>query len=85
MGLQLQSFPDPYPFGYHKAFAGASEGRTLGFTNARNAVYKLQYTFAHSAPQLEPVMTGDLAVPDASQNLADGKNWGIGRMTIKTD
>ncbi len=52
---EAQSFPDPYPSRNHKAYTGASEVRSLGFTEPwdgvvyrRDAVYKLQYTFTHS-------------------------------------
>jgi len=91
-GLPMQSFPDPYPFGYHKAYTGAWEVHTLGFTGVldgrqyrRDAAYKLRYTFAHSESDLEVVITGDTVIRDAVHNLTDGANWGIGSFVVNTD
>jgi len=91
-GVPLQSYPDAYPFGYHKGFCGAAEYRTLGFvedwsgvTYRRDAVYKLNLTFAHSGSTVEIVLSG-LTVPQPGvTKLDDDERWGIANMQVKTD
>lgn len=88
----IQSFPDPYPGPGHKAYTGAAEVRTLGFTEPwsghlyhRDAVYKLEYTFADSDSDLEIVLTGENVVQAGIDRLEDDEHWGIGGLTVKTD
>ena len=86
--LHLQSFPDPFPFGFHRAYEGASETKTLGFFEnnfPRDAVYKLNFTFADSSPDFELVLTGLNVVQSYVNRLCDDENWGIAGLTVKTD
>ncbi|RYG33530.1 hypothetical protein EON81_17945, partial [bacterium] len=91
-GLPMQSFPDPYPFGFHVAYNGAAETRSLGFKETwtqrayeRNGVYKLRFTFAHQGPDFELVLSG-LTIAQASvQTLDRDETWGIGGLVVKTD
>ena len=91
-GLPAQSFPDPYPFGFHKGYTGAAEAHSLGFAEAwdnriykRDAVYRLQYTFAHVWSDLRLVLTGQTAPEGTVQKLQDDEQWGIGAVVVKTD
>ncbi|RYG48749.1 hypothetical protein EON79_03525 [bacterium] len=90
-GLPMQSFPDPYPLGFHKAYAGALEVRNLGHTQIwqgreyrRDAVYKLVFTFAHTLPDLD-LLLDSLSVAEGEGTLADSESWGIGGVVVKTD
>lgn len=90
-GLPMQSFPDPYPFGFHTGYTGASEVRTLGYaqnwegrTYRRDGVYHLSFTFAHRGPSLKVVFSG-LTVTEGEGSLADSEEWGLGRMVVRTD
>ena len=50
-----QAYPDPYPGGDHPARTGAVENNTLGYRHIDDlldAVYRLNFTFAHSAGSL---------------------------------
>ena len=89
--VPMQSFPDTYPFGFHKGYTGAASVRSLGFTESwdgrpykRDAVYDLRYTFAHSGSGLQIVITGH-TVPEIIRALEDDERWGIGRIVVKTD
>ncbi|GEM_PF-3068751 len=90
--LELQSFPVFYPAGRHKAYSGAAESRTLGFTETwngdalrRDAVYRIRATFAHVGAKLEIVLTG-LTVPQGdARTLLEDERWGIGNLVVRTD
>ncbi|MGV3618685.1 MAG: ankyrin repeat domain-containing protein [Fimbriimonas sp.] len=91
LGLPMQSFPAPYPLGFHRSFTGASEVRSLGYeqlwngqTFRRDAVYKLVFTFAHASPELELVLSS-LSVTEGEGSLEESERWGIGRVVVKTD
>jgi hypothetical protein len=91
-GLKLQSFPDAFGFGDHEGCTGASELRTLGFTEPwngkvynRDAVYKLKYTFEHSDADLTVTFIGNTVPQPNIRNLTADENWGIGGMTVKVD
>jgi hypothetical protein len=85
--LPLQSFPDPYPSGFHKAYTGAAEVRTLGYVQnyPRDAVYKLTFTFAHDGSALDLRLSGlTVPQPQATQMLQD-ETWGIRSLAVRTD
>lgn len=91
-GLPIQSFPDPYPFGFHKGYTGATEVRTLGFVEPwdghdfhRDAVYDLAYTFAHTGSELQIVITGLTKPQGGTRSLTDDEHWGIGGVSIGAD
>jgi hypothetical protein len=87
-----QSYPDPYGVGRHLGHTGAAEVNSLGFTDVwanqvhhRDAVYKLKYTFAHTAGNLQVSITGENVVVGSARFLTDDENWGIGSILVKTD
>jgi hypothetical protein len=89
-GLKLQSFPEPYDFGHHEGYSGAAEVRTLGFVEPwmgkpyyRDAVYKLTFTFDHSASELVISFVGNTVPQNGIQNLTADENWGIRRIQVK--
>ena len=90
--LKLQSFPDPYMKGFHVGYTGASSAKSLGFTdvwdgitNHRDAVYKLEYSFAHSGPVVQLTFNGLTVSEGNITTLTGDENWGIGNLVITTD
>jgi len=85
--VPMQSFPDSYPFGFHKGYTGAARVRSLAFVQRypRDAVYPIQYTFAHDGADLEIVVSGLTVPQDDVKELSEDETWGIGGLTISTD
>ena len=90
--LKLQSFPDPYMMGFHPGYTGAFSAKSLGFTdvwdgitNHRDAVYKLDYTFAHTGPSVQLTFNGLTVSEGGITTLTGDENWGIGNLIISTD
>jgi len=88
----LQSYPDPFAFGFHKGFARAAETRTLGFSEVwsgktyhRDAVYKLSYTFEHDLSSLNLVFSGMTVPQYAGMGLLDEERWGLGSVKVYSD
>ncbi|MES1147288.1 MAG: hypothetical protein ABUL49_00905, partial [bacterium] len=89
---QIQSFPQPFGMGFNEGYTGAAETRTLGFVEPwagedfhRDATYRLNYTFEHTGPTLELVITGQTVRQDGINTLWGDELWGLGSMTVKTD
>lgn len=84
--LPMQSFPDPYPFGFHKAYTGAVEVKSLGYVERfpRSAVYRLHYVFKHTDPELGIVFTGLTVPQDYVKGLEGDEMWGIGGLRVST-
>ncbi|UCD57634.1 MAG: hypothetical protein JSV16_00560, partial [Candidatus Hydrogenedentota bacterium] len=74
-----QTYPGAYPGGSYPARAGAAEINTLGY--GRDSVYKVNFSFVHSASTLvlEFSAHGTQPIPDES--------WGLDnvRVTVATD
>lgn len=90
-GLPMQSFPDPYPLGFHPGYTGAAEVRTLlyerpwnGRDYRRDGVYELGYTFSHVGKTLQIDLAG-LTHAEGEGSLAESEMWGLGRLIVKTD
>lgn len=74
-----QAFPGNYPGGSYLFQTGASEIDTLGYLfwdTKADAVYELQYTFAHSASDLTLQFSGI-----GLKSLAD-ESWGIDNVAV---
>jgi len=74
-----QAYPDTYPGGNFPARTGATENNTLGyigFGRTMDSVYRLSFTFSHSASSL-----GLNFSASGLQHLAD-ENWGIDNIVI---
>ena len=90
--LPFQSFPDPYPFAFHKGYNKATRIRSLGFKeewdgrlNPRDAVYNLDLTFAHSADSIHVIFNGLTVSENGISNLTKDENWGIRSLVMSTD
>jgi streptogramin lyase len=76
-----QAYPDLYPDGKHPARTGASENNTLGFSFANlgvmDAVYRLGYTFPHSANELVLNFAASGLTPDLAN-----ESWGLDNVRV---
>lgn len=77
-----QAYPDNYPGGIHPPLTGADEIDTLGYPalcEANDAVYHLEFTFAHTDGSFQLVFTGSHL-----QELND-ESWGIDDFSVSLD
>ena len=85
-----QACPDGYPGGNHLAHTGAKEFNTLGFSvpgiDIMDAVYHLQYTFAHTANFLKFVVEGMLdgtgGIGPQAMVGDGGATWGLDNFQV---
>lgn len=79
--LAGQAYPDGYPGGQHPAFTGAREINSLGFTvpgfGAMDSVYRLQFSFAHTASFLKLVLQAKMGAA-----VGPGAAWGLDNVQI---
>jgi hypothetical protein len=83
----LQSYPDEYPWGKHKAWTGAAERNVLGFPahgaptttpNLTDAVYPTEMLFPHTGRSLVLDFAGIYNDPPQER-----QSWGIGSLQIE--
>jgi len=77
-----QTFPDDYPGPQHASRTGAAEVEQLGYKfpdnpDARDAVYRLSFTFPHTAADVTVVFAGS-----GLQALAD-ESWGLDNVRVE--
>ena len=77
-----QAYPDDYPGGDYLPYTGAAEIKTLGYTEipapAPDSVYRLSYTFAHTASILGLDFSGQ-----GLQGIQD-ESWGLDNVKVET-
>ena len=77
-----QAYPGDYPGGDYLPYTGAAEIKTLGYTEipspAPDSVYRLSYTFAHTASILGLDFSGQ-----GLQGIQD-ESWGLDNVTVET-
>ena len=76
-----QAYPDNYPGGAHPYHTGAAEEGTLGFlfgdfNKTYDAVYRLKYTFPHTASTVKLNFKG------ADDQLVDDESWGLKNVKV---
>src|SRR6266511_2574598 len=71
-----QAYPDFYPDGNHPERTGAIENDTLGYAFFGDSVYRLVFSFAHSADSLQLDFSAS-----GLQDLAD-ESWGLGNVVV---
>ncbi len=77
-----QSYPDSYPSGSHPPTTGHTEVNSLGYTQlcmpyaASDAVYSMQYSFAHTGDQLIVTFAG------AGLQSVEDESWGLDNVSV---
>jgi len=71
-----QAYPDDYPGGNYLPYTGAAEIKTLGYTDAPDSVYRLNYTFAHSASILSLDFSGQ------GLQIIQDESWGLDNVNV---
>ena len=71
-----QAYPDDYPGGDYPPYTGATEIKTLGYTDAPDSVYHLRYTFDHIASIMSLDFSGQ-----GLQEIKD-ESWGLDNVEV---
>jgi hypothetical protein len=86
----IQSYPDVFGAAQNAPKTGALDTQPLGLGSGAecgDAIYRVSFEFAHTAPSLELRFTGDLTEPAATEGfgtmtLAD-ESWGLDNVKIE--
>ena len=81
--VKMQAFPGEYPGDHHECGSGAIETNSLGYTHSYygtniplDAVYRLQFTFAHTGRAVLLLFSG------INLQALDDESWGIANVRI---
>jgi YVTN family beta-propeller protein len=77
---QVQAFPGTHPGPSNSDGTGASERNTLGYSFYGDTVYRLTYTFAHTASSL--TLNFAASLPDGDPGLHN-ESWGLDNVVVR--
>ncbi len=82
-----QAFPDTSPGGQNPALTGATEIDTLGYIfvvgSAMDSVYRLTFTFPHTASTLKLHFSGTLIENFVPTTAVNGESWGLDNVKVE--